>query len=97
MTTTETLIKIADALGKKVSEIFFVWLSSVLDIKKEAKRISSAKFWNVYIVVLTVVSWISAKINAKNIREMVQMQFTIEKLKWQEEELRRQRFDKDKE
>lgn len=58
---------------------------------------SSAIFWIVYIVVLTVVSWISAKINAKNIREMVQMQFTIEKLKWQEEELRRQRFDKDKE
>lgn len=58
---------------------------------------SSAIFWIVYIVVLTVVSWISAKINAKSIREMVQMQFTIEKLKWQEEELRRQRFDKDKE
>lgn len=72
-------------------------MSSVLDIKKEAKRMSSAIFWIVYIVVLTVVSWISAKINAKNIREMVQMQFTIEKLKWQEEELRRQRFDKDKE
>lgn len=34
---------------------------------------SSAIFWIVYIVVLTVVSWISAKINAKNIREMVQM------------------------
>ena len=58
---------------------------------------NSAIFWIVYIVVLTVVSWISAKINAKSIREMVQMQFTIEKLKWQEEELRRQRFDKDKE
>lgn len=58
---------------------------------------SSAIFWIVYIVVLTVVSWISAKINAKNIREMVQMQFTIEKLKQQEKELRRQRFDKDKE
>lgn len=58
---------------------------------------NSAIFWIIYIVVLTVVSWISAKINTKNIREMVQMQFTIEKLKWQEEELRRQRFDKDKE
>lgn len=58
---------------------------------------SSAIFWIVYIVVLTVVYWISAKINAKNIREMVQMQFTVEKLKQQEEELRRQRFDKDKE
>lgn len=58
---------------------------------------SSAIFWIVYIVVLTVVSWISAKINTKSIREMVQLQFTIEKLKWQEEELRRQRFDKDKE
>lgn len=58
---------------------------------------SSAIFWIVYIVVLTVVSWISAKINTKSIREMVQLQFTIEKLKWQEEELRKQRFDKDKE
>ena len=58
---------------------------------------SRAIFWIVYIVVLTVVSWISAKINTKSIREMVQLQFTIEKLKWQEEELRRQRFDKDKE
>ena len=58
---------------------------------------SSAIFWIVYIVVLTVVSWISAKINTKSIREMVQLQFTIEKLKQQEEELRRQRFDKDKE
>ncbi|WP_417419698.1 hypothetical protein [Hominenteromicrobium sp.] len=58
---------------------------------------NSAIFWIVYIVVLTVVSWISAKINTKSIREMVQLQFTIEKLKWQEEELRRQRFDKDKE
>ena len=58
---------------------------------------SSAIFWIVYIVVLTVVSWISAKINTKSIREMVQLQFTIEKLKWQEEELRRQRYDKDKE
>ena len=58
---------------------------------------SSAIFWIVYIVVLTVVSWISAKINTKSIREMVQLQFTIEKLKWQEKELRRQRFDKDKE
>ena len=58
---------------------------------------SSAIFWIVYIVVLTVVSWISAKINTKSIREMVQLQFTIEKLKWQEEELRRQLFDKDKE
>ena len=58
---------------------------------------SSAIFWIVYIVVLTVVSWISAKINTKSIREMVQLQFTVEKLKWQEEELRRRRFDKDKE
>ena len=58
---------------------------------------SSAIFWIVYIVVLTIVSWISAKINAKNIREMVQMQFTVEKLKWQEKEMRRQRNDKDKE
>lgn len=58
---------------------------------------SSAIFWIVYIVVLTVVSWISAKINTKSIREMVQLQFTIEKLKWQEEELRRQLYDKDKE
>lgn len=40
---------------------------------------SSAIFWIVYIVVLTVVSWISAKINTKSIREMVQLQFTIEK------------------
>lgn len=58
---------------------------------------NSAIFWIIYIVVLTVVSWISAKINAKSIREMVQMQFTIEKLKRQEEELRRRRYDKDKE
>lgn len=58
---------------------------------------NSAIFWIVYIVVLTVVSWISAKINTKSIREMVQLQFTIEKLKWQEEELRRQLYDKDKE
>lgn len=58
---------------------------------------SSAIFWIVYIVVLTVVSWISAKINAKNIREMVQMQFTIEKLKLRAEEMRRQLYDKDKE
>lgn len=58
---------------------------------------SSAVFWIVYIVVLTVVSWISAKINAKNIREMVQMQFTVEKLKWRAEEMRRQIYDKDKE
>lgn len=58
---------------------------------------NSAIFWIIYIVVLTVVSWISAKINTKSIREMIQLQFTIEKLKWQEEELRRQRFDKDKE
>lgn len=58
---------------------------------------NSAIFWIVYIVVLTVVSWISAKINTKSIREMVQLQFTIEKLKQQEKELRRQRFDKDKE
>lgn len=58
---------------------------------------SSAIFWIIYIVVLTVVSWISAKINAKNIREMVQMQFTVEKLKQQEKELRRQLYDKDKE
>lgn len=58
---------------------------------------SSAIFWIVYIVVLTVVSWISAKINAKNIREMVQMQFTVEKLKWRAEEMRRQLYDKDKE
>ena len=58
---------------------------------------SSAIFWIVYIVVLTVVSCISAKINTKSIREMVQLQFTIEKLKWQEEDLSRQRFDKDKE
>lgn len=58
---------------------------------------NSAIFWIIYIVVLTVVSWISAKINTKSIREMVQLQFTIEKLKWQEEDLRRQRFDKDKE
>ena len=56
---------------------------------------NSAIFWIVYIVVLTVVSWISAKINTKSIREMVQLQFTIEKLKQQEKELRRQRFDKD--
>ena len=72
-------------------------MSSVLDIKKEAKRMSSAIFWIVYIVVLTVVSWISAKINAKNIREMVQMQFTVEKLKLRAEEMRRQLYDKDKE
>jgi hypothetical protein len=72
-------------------------LSSVLDIKKEAKRISSAIFWIVYIVVLTVVSWISAKINAKSIREMVQLQFTVEKLKLRAEEMRRQLYDKDKE
>ena len=58
---------------------------------------SSAIFWIVYIVVLTVVSWISAKINAKNIREMVQMQFTVEKLKLLAEEMRRQLYDKDKE
>lgn len=58
---------------------------------------SSAIFWIVYIVVLTVVSWISAKINAKNIREMVQMQFTVEKLKLRAEEMRRQLYDKDKE
>lgn len=58
---------------------------------------SSAIFWIVYIVVLTVVSWISAKINAKSIREMVQLQFTIEKLKLRAEEMRRQLYDKDKE
>lgn len=58
---------------------------------------NSAIFWIVYIVVLTVVSWISAKINAKNIREMVQMQFTVEKLKLRAEEMRRQLYDKDKE
>lgn len=58
---------------------------------------SSAIFWIVYIMVLTVVSWISAKINAKNIREMVQMQFTVEKLKLRAEEMRRQLYDKDKE
>ena len=58
---------------------------------------SSAIFWIVYIVVLTVVSWISAKIKAKNIREMVQMQFTVEKLKLRAEEMRRQLYDKDKE
>ena len=58
---------------------------------------SSAIFWIVYIVVLTVVSWISAKINAKNISEMVQMQFTVEKLKLRAEEMRRQLYDKDKE
>jgi len=58
---------------------------------------SSAIFWIIYIVVLTVVSWISAKINAKNIREMVQMQFTVEKLKLRAEEMRRQLYDKDKE
>lgn len=58
---------------------------------------SSAIFWIVYIVVLTVVSWISAKINAKNIREMVQMQSTVEKLKLRAEEMRRQLYDKDKE
>lgn len=58
---------------------------------------SSAIFWIVYIVVLTVASWISAKINAKNIREMVQMQFTVEKLKLRAEEMRRQLYDKDKE
>lgn len=58
---------------------------------------NSAIFWIIYIVVLTVVSWISAKINAKNIREMVQMQFTVEKLKWLAEEMRRQCYDKDKE
>lgn len=58
---------------------------------------SSAIFWIVYIVVLTVVSWISAKINTKSIREMVQLQFTVEKLKLRAEEMRRQRFDKDKE
>lgn len=58
---------------------------------------SSTIFWIVYIVVLTVVSWISAKINAKNIREMVQMQFTVEKLKLRAEEMRRQLYDKDKE
>ena len=58
---------------------------------------SSAILWIVYIVVLSVVSWISAKINAKNIREMVQMQFTVEKLKLRAEEMRRQLYDKDKE
>jgi hypothetical protein len=58
---------------------------------------SSAIFWIVYIVVLTVVSWISAKINAKSIREMVQLQFTVEKLKLRAEEMRRQLYDKDKE
>lgn len=58
---------------------------------------NSAIFWIIYIVVLTVVSWISAKINTKSIREMVQLQFTIEKLKLRAEEMRRQRFDKDKE
>ena len=58
---------------------------------------NSAIFWIIYIVVLTVVSWISDKINAKNIREMVQMQFTVEKLKWLAEEMRRQCYDKDKE
>lgn len=58
---------------------------------------SSAIFWIVYIVVLTVVSWISAKINTKSIREMVQMQFTVEKLKLRAEEMRRQLYDKDKE
>lgn len=58
---------------------------------------SSAIFWIVYIVVLTVVSWISAKINTKSIREMVQLQFTIEKLKLRAEEMRRQLYDKDKE
>lgn len=58
---------------------------------------NSAIFWIIYIVVLTVVSWISAKINAKNIREMVQMQFTVEKLKLRAEEMRRQLYDKDKE
>lgn len=58
---------------------------------------SSAIFWIVYIVVLTVVSWISAKISAKNIREMVQIQFTVEKLKLRAEEMRRQLYDKDKE
>lgn len=72
-------------------------MSSTLDKKEEVKRLNSAIFWIVYIVVLTVVSWISAKINTKSIREMVQLQFTIEKLKWQEEELRRQLYDKDKE
>lgn len=58
---------------------------------------SSAIFWIVYIVVLTVVSWISAKINAKSIREMVQLQFTVEKLKLRAEVMRRQLYDKDKE
>ncbi len=58
---------------------------------------SSAIFWIVYIVVLTVVSWISAKFNASNIRERVQMQFTGEKLKLRADELRRQLYDKDKE
>lgn len=58
---------------------------------------SSAIFWIVYIVVLTVVSWISAKINTKSIREMVQLQFTVEKLKLRAEEMRRQLYDKDKE
>ena len=58
---------------------------------------SSAIFWIVYIVVLTVDSWISAKINTKSIREMVQLQFTIEKLKLRAEEMRRQLYDKDKE
>lgn len=58
---------------------------------------SSAIFWIVYIVVLTVVSWIIAKINTKSIREMVQLQFTVEKLKLRAEEMRRQLYDKDKE
>ncbi|MGO5327236.1 hypothetical protein ACTQ0G_05495 [Oscillospiraceae bacterium LCP21S3_A1] len=58
---------------------------------------NSAIFWIIYIVVLTVVSWISAKINTKSIREMVQLQFTIEKLKLRAEEMRRQLYDKDKE
>lgn len=61
------------------------------------EKMNSAIFWIIYIVVLTVVSWISAKINAKNIREMVQMQFTVEKLKLRAEEMRRQLYDKDKE
>lgn len=61
------------------------------------EEMNSAIFWIIYIVVLTVVSWISAKINTKSIREMVQLQFTIEKLKLRAEEMRRQLYDKDKE
>lgn len=35
VTTTETLIKIANALGKKVGDIFLSWMSNMLHILRE--------------------------------------------------------------